>query len=201
MRGPPHDSNSATPLAPNYSPAMATTVKKTYHKRTRTIVPVSSSPPVTLSTARVSSKRAREEDDGENLHPKKRRNTTAKILSTITNKNKQPPPSKKPQRKSLTQLQLAFSAQPSLRSCDLCGLSYTRGTPEDESLHRSHCARVTKGMEWGRTEEKESGGAGVSVVRQDVRLKCGEHGRIISFRADVSGRMGTKVSDRQIIEE
>ena len=56
-------------------------------------------------------------------------------------------------------------------------------------------------MEWGRTEEKESGGVGVSVVRRDVKLKCGTHGRIISFRADVSGRIGTKVSGPQIAEE
>ena len=56
-------------------------------------------------------------------------------------------------------------------------------------------------MEWSRTEEKESGGAGVSVVRRDVRLKCGEHGRIISFRADAPGKIGTKVSGSQIIEE
>jgi N-acetyltransferase len=179
---------------------MATTVKKTYHKRTRTIASVSSSSPVPLSP-RASSKRAREEDDGENIHPTKRQNTTVKILSTITNKNKQPPPSKKPQRKPLTQLQLAFSAQPALRSCNLCGLSYTRGTPEDESLHRSHCARVTKGMEWGRERRRRGSRAGVSVVQDDVKLKGGEHGRIISFRADVSGKIGTKVSGRQVAEE
>lgn len=195
IQTPPHHLNPTT------VPAMATTVKKTYHKRARTMVSVSSSPPAPLFLAHVSRKRAREEDEGENFHPKKRQNSTVKILSTITNNHKQQPPSKKPQRKSLTQLHLAFSAEPSLRSCNLCGLSYTHGTPEDESLHRTHCARVTKGMEWGRTEEKESGGVGVSVVRRDVRLKCGEHGRIISFRADASGRIGTKVSGRQIAEE
>ena len=181
---------------------MTTTVKKTYHKRTRTIAPVSSSSPaspVLLSPAHATGKRAREEnDDGENIHPAKRQNTTVKTLSTITNKNKRTPPSRKPHRKPFTQLQLALSTQPAFRSCGLCGLSYTRGTPEDESLHRSHCARVTKGMEWGREEEKESGRAGVSVVRDDVKLKGGEHGRIISFRADVSGKIGTKVSLLQV---
>ena len=49
-------------------------------------------------------------------------------------------------------------------------------------------------MQWGRNEEKESGGVGALVVREDVKLKCGERGRIVSFRADVSGRIGTKVS-------
>lgn len=58
-----------------------------------------------------------------------------------------------------------------------------------------------KGMQWGRNEEKESGGVGVSVVREDVKLKCGEHGRIVSFRADVSGKIGTKVSGHQVAEE
>jgi len=195
IQTPHHHSNPTT------FPAMATTVKKTYHRRTRTMASVSSSPQVLLTPARASSKRKREEDDSENIHPTKRQNTTSKSQSTITSKNKQPPPSKKPQRKPLTQLHLAFSAQPALRSCNLCGLSYTHGTPEDESLHRSHCARVKKGMEWGLKEEKESGGVGVSVVRGDVKLKCGSYGRIISFRADASGRIGTKVSGPQVAEE
>ena len=182
---------------------MATTVKKTYHKRTRTMVPVSSSSlewPIPPRPARASRKRAREEnDDGENIHPTKRQNTTVKALSTVTSKNKRIPPSKKPRRKPLTQLQLALSTQPALRSCDLCGLSYTRGTPEDETLHRSHCARVTKGMEWGRDEEKERSRVGVSVVQEDAKLKDGEHGRIISFRADASGKIGTKVSAAKLL--
>ena len=181
-------------------PAMTTTVKKTYTKRTRTIAPSSSSSlerPVPLSYVNTSRKRARDENDnGEDTQRAKRQNTIVKTGSTTTTKNKQTPPSKKPPRKPLTQLQLAFSTQPALRSCDLCGLSYTRGTPEDESLHRSHCARVTKGMEWGREEEKESRRAGVSVVQDDVKLKGGEHGRIISFRPNASGKIGTKVSGR-----
>ena len=184
---------------------MATTVKKTYHKRTRTMAPLLSSspewpvPPPPPST-RASRKRARSEnDDSENIHPTKRQNITVKALSTVTSNNKQTPPSKKPRRKPLTQLQLALSTQPALRSCDLCGLSYTRGTPEDESLHRSHCARVTKGMEWGRDEEKERSRVGVSVVQEDVKLRGGEHGRVISFRADVSGKIGAKVSAAKLL--
>ena len=188
-------------LNSDHIPAMATTVKKTYSKRTRTIASFSFGSPgrrVPLSPANTSRKRARDEnDDGENAHPAKRQNTTVKPLSIITNKNKnkQPPLSKKPQRKPLTQLQLALSTKPALRSCDLCGLSYTHGTPEDECLHKSHCARVTKGMEWGREEEK----AGILVVQEDVGLKGGKHGRIISFRADASGKIGTKVSSRQVV--
>lgn len=41
---------------------------------------------------------------------------------------------------------------------------------------------------------------GVSVVRGYVKLKCGEHGRIVSFRGDVSGGIGTKVSVRQVVK-
>ena len=40
-------------------------------------------------------------------------------------------------------------------------------------------------MEWGR-EEKESGRVGISVMQGDVKLKGGEHERIVSFRVDMS---------------
>lgn len=48
-------------------------------------------------------------------------------------------------------------------------------------------------MEWGREEEKERGKAGVEEVESGVRLKDGRRGRIICFRADVGGRIGSKV--------
>jgi len=73
-----------------------------------------------------------------------------------------------------------------------------RNTPEGEALHRSQCARVTNGWEWGREEEKENGRASVSVVQDHVKLKGGEHGRIISFCADVSCKVAKKVSGRQV---
>lgn len=39
---------------------------------------------------------------------------------------------------------------------------------------------------------KESGGVGGSVVQDDVTLKGGENGRIVSFRADVPGKVACK---------
>ncbi|KAF7295339.1 N-acetyltransferase ECO1 [Mycena indigotica] len=91
--------------------------------------------------------------------------------------------------------QLHFNIDQSvLRSCSLCGLSYNKGAPDDESLHKSHCTRVQKGMEWGRDEEKECSKAGVVEVSSNVKLKNGLRGRIISFRADLGGKIGSKIS-------
>jgi hypothetical protein len=55
-------------------------------------------------------------------------------------------------------------------------------------------------MEWSREDVKESDRAGVLVVQEDVKLKSGEHGRIIGFRVNVSGKIGTKVSSRLVAE-
>lgn len=49
-------------------------------------------------------------------------------------------------------------------------------------------------MEWGREEERESTKAGVTEAATGLKLKSGVRGRIISFRADVGGRIGSKVS-------
>jgi len=48
-------------------------------------------------------------------------------------------------------------------------------------------------MEWGKEEERESGKKGVVKVVGGVRLKDGRKGRIVCFRADVGGRIGSKV--------
>jgi N-acetyltransferase len=97
-------------------------------------------------------------------------------------------------QKKLTQLHLAFDdAPPALRACSLCGLTYTVGAPDDEALHRTHCARVQRGLEWGREEERERERAVVTQIRTDVRLKDGRTGRIVCFRADAPGRVGAKV--------
>ncbi|KAG8843105.1 hypothetical protein FRB96_004354 [Tulasnella sp. 330] len=89
----------------------------------------------------------------------------------------------------LTQLHLSFTT--SIRTCSLCQLSYTRGAPDDERLHKTHCLRVTRGMEWGREEEKTEQ---VQVVETNVKTRDGRTGRIVSFRADVKGKLGFKVS-------
>lgn len=92
-------------------------------------------------------------------------------------------------------IQLHFCVdRPILRTCPSCSLSYTKGVPEDEALHSAHCVRVQKGMEWGREEEKEKFKACIEEVVTGAKLKSGLRGRIICFRADVSGRIGSKVS-------
>lgn len=96
---------------------------------------------------------------------------------------------------ALTQLHFALETSV-LRTCTQCSLSYTRGAPDDEALHRSHCARVQRGMEWGKEEQREAHKAGVLEIATAVKLKHknGAMGRIISFPASVSGKIGTKVS-------
>ncbi|KAF8226903.1 hypothetical protein L208DRAFT_1460701 [Tricholoma matsutake] len=94
--------------------------------------------------------------------------------------------------RTLTQLHFSID-QTVLRTCSHCGLTYTKGAPDDEVLHRAHCARVQKGMEWGREEEKERLKYDVTEVLTGVKLKDGRQGRIICFRADVGGKIGTKL--------
>lgn len=97
-------------------------------------------------------------------------------------------------QKQLTQLHFALDTTV-LRTCALCALTYTRAAPDDESLHRAHCARVQRGMEWGKEEEREAknGKARIEEVRTDVKLRNGAKGRVICFRADVGGKIGSKV--------
>ncbi|KAG8967924.1 hypothetical protein FRC03_009059 [Tulasnella sp. 419] len=131
---------------------------------------------------------------------KRKRSTVPSLLESLVSS----PPKKKrtaakqkenrpvqPSTSSMTQLHLAFGS--ALKTCKLCGLSYTRGAPQDEQLHKSHCQRVTKGMEWGKDEEK---GGEVTVVREGVKLKGGLKGRILQVKADIKGkgRLGTKVA-------
>ena len=94
--------------------------------------------------------------------------------------------------KNLTQLHFTLDSS-ILRTCPLCDLTYTKGAPEDETLHNSHCARVQKGMQWRRDEERASAEAHISEIATGVKLKGGKLGRIISVSADVGGKIGTKV--------
>lgn len=99
-------------------------------------------------------------------------------------------------QKALIQLHFNID-QSTLRTCSLCNLSYTRGAPDDESLHRAHCARVRQGMEWGRDEEKDkTRGSESSVVEvaSDIKLKgTKKAGRVICFPANIGGKPGAKV--------
>lgn len=118
-----------------------------------------------------------------NLPPSKRAKTSHKGNSSAAgHKN----------LKTLTQLHFCID-QTILRTCSHCGLTYTKGAPDDEALHRAHCARVQKGMEWGREEEREALKCGVTEVHRGVKLKDGRKGRIICFPADVGGKIGSKV--------
>ena len=97
-----------------------------------------------------------------------------------------------PRQQTLTQLHFALDGSV-LRACSLCGLSYTKGAPDDEALHRSHCSRVQRGMEWGKEEERDTLRANVDEVATTVKLRDGTKGRIICFPATVGGKIGTKV--------
>ena len=94
--------------------------------------------------------------------------------------------------KNLTQLHFTLDSS-ILRTCPLCDLTYTKGAPEDETLHNSHCARVQRGMQWRRDEERAAAEAHISEIAAGVKLKGGKSGRIISVSADVGGKTGTKV--------
>lgn len=170
---------------------MSTKVVRTYGNRARPSIP--SSPPSNLASSSpppATIKRKRPFEDAfasSNAPPLKKR---AKSSATVKSKSKG---GLKPKQKTLTQLHFCVDTS-ILRTCPLCDLSYTKGAPDDEELHRAHCSRVQKGMEWGRDEEKEKVKAGVEEVASVVRLKDGKRGRIISFRADVGGKIGSKVS-------
>jgi N-acetyltransferase len=103
-------------------------------------------------------------------------------------------PKSKEDRPPKTLTQLHFTLDSSiLRTCPLCDLTYTKGAPEDETLHNSHCARVQRGMQWRRDEERAAAEAHISEIATSVKLKGGKLGRIISVSADVGGKIGTKV--------
>lgn len=84
-----------------------------------------------------------------------------------------------------------------MRKCPLCDLSYIKGAEDDEALHKTHCARVQQGMEWGREEEKDGIRDGQSMileVENDIKLTgAKEKGRIICLPVDVNGKIGAKV--------
>lgn len=106
-------------------------------------------------------------------------------------------PAKKLAKKEDGLTQLHFSIdKPTQRTCPLCGLTYTRGAVDDENLHKSHCLRVQRGMEWGREEDKEMGKDDnvCSIVEEDVALGSGQSGRIVSAKPVAGGKLGTKVS-------
>ena len=154
--------------------------------------------PLDYPSDRSSSLAAEENETTTKVIGMKRKRPFTEILSNVAPPKKKASSSKlasKDNKKPLTQLH--FSIDRSIvRSCSLCGLSYTQGAIGDESLHKTHCARIRKGMEWGKEEERERLKYGSSAVEvdDDVHLKGREKGRIISVDATCGGKIGQRVS-------
>lgn len=186
-----------------------TSVIHTYASRKRR-VPVprpplsspSSSPPATPPILRASKRPFSDlassfTNETSLFQPSKRLKSTPKPIISTTTKKKQKDSSKSRNQKTLTQLHFNID-QTILRTCPLCDLSYIKGAPGDERLHRAHCSRVRQGMEWGRDEERErinlKHGSAVVEVNSNIKLKNGKKaGRIICFPADIGGKIGLKV--------
>ncbi|KAK0227932.1 hypothetical protein IW262DRAFT_565059 [Armillaria fumosa] len=163
---------------------MPSNITRTYSARRNRVYPPSS-PSSGLSSSPVpttSKKRPLQERSNDSSPPAKR---VKKDVPTKT--------ATKSRQKSLTQLHFCID-QSIIRTCSICGLSYTKGVPDDDALHRTHCSRVQRGMEWGREERRENEKAGIIEVASCVVLKDGTRGRIISVRADAGGKVGSKLS-------
>ena len=186
---------------------MASRIKRTYGTQImQSAGPSSSPPPSDLSSSPTSipstSKRPLEEDSSlQNTPPRKKAfvfppkpmtlsHTRSTKLSAKKSKSKGK--EKETGQKKLTQLHFSLDTT-ILRTCSICDLTYTKGAPDDEILHKTHCARVQRGLEWGKEEERESAKAGVEELESDIKLRNGVRGRIICFRADVGGKVGGKV--------
>ncbi|KAI0362323.1 hypothetical protein OH77DRAFT_1500041 [Trametes cingulata] len=169
---------------------MPTGIKRTYSTRAAKTAPPSSPPSELTSPPPLKRKRPLTDRPPEGNTPaKKARRTPA--ASNSKGKGKAGDASSK--QPKLTQLHFSLDT-PVLRTCPLCDLSYTRGAPDDEALHKAHCARVQRGLEWGKEEEREAARAGVEEVEGSVKLRNGARGRIICFRPDVGGKIGAKLT-------
>ena len=98
-----------------------------------------------------------------------------------------------PKKEPLVQLHF-ITDSPIVRTCALCDLTYTRGAPDDEALHKAHCARVQRGFEWRKEDEGVKAKGGATEVQADVRLKSGETGRILCLSLSGTGKLRQKAS-------
>lgn len=164
-------------------------VKRTYGSRHNTNTScISSSKEPASNEVQVGRKRPLSSSLYSNIPtPIKRAKCSVKLNSKQTKLS-----TKQNQKKILTQLHFAID-RTILWTCPLCDLSYTKGAVEDEHLHRSHCARVQRGMEWGKEEERESVKVGVVEIAKQVQIAGGKCGRIISCPAECVGKIGSKV--------
>lgn len=156
----------------------------------------------TLSSRTVTKKRVVPSSESDTINYSSSIHPTSSPSSSRTPTARTPKPSTlTPGSKKLKQLHLSLGQKSSIRTCPLCSLSYTRGTPEDEELHKKHCARIVRGAEWGKEEARFEGGV-VTVIEDGIRVKVTkegkakqeeEKGRIVCFRGDVGGKLGAKV--------
>ncbi|KAI0050908.1 hypothetical protein FA95DRAFT_1486386 [Auriscalpium vulgare] len=174
---------------------MSSSVKRTYSSRSRPAH--RSSSPSELASSPAKPSRKRPLTDHLSLHntqPTKKARFTASSVAKSKPKLKSRAKGKE-DRKPTGLTQLHFSLDTSvLRTCPLCDLTYTKGAPDDERMHKSHCARVERGMEWGREEERSCGKGEVREIATAVKLKHGGKGRIISVPADAGGKVGSKLA-------
>jgi N-acetyltransferase len=176
---------------------MPPTVQRTYSSRSRK-PQLNSSPISTLSSSPASAprglKRPLEQSssysslDNISSSPTPKRPKLEKIRPKASKTNA----SSKPKQKTLTQLHFCIDRSV-VRTCPTCGFTYTKGAVEDETLHRSHCLRVQRGMQWGKEEIREAEKAGVVEIATSISLKSGTRGRIISCKLGVGGKIGSKV--------
>ncbi|KAJ4488486.1 hypothetical protein J3R30DRAFT_3436101 [Lentinula aciculospora] len=160
---------------------MSSKVKRTYASRSEQSRICFPSPSSTFSSfpPTLSAKRRQPFDDFQSQVA-----APAKRVKISKNKSKQ---------RTLKQLHFCID-QSTVRKCTICKLSYTRGAEDDEALHRGHCARVQRGMEWGKEEERDKTSTGAREIADRVKLKDGKKGRIICVDATVGGKIGSKLS-------
>lgn len=187
-------------------------VKCTYSSRPRQFPssPQSSSSPTTSPSPNPIHRRKRPLADSSILNslPTKKTKNALELLKSSSSSTKSLNAKSNALKKKKTSLQstsvkattqLHFVVNKTLRTCLKCSLSYIKGAVEDETLHKKHCLRVQRGLEWGKEEEREADKAGVRVIEDLLRFKDvnGDiFARIISVPADVGGKIGAKVSSR-----
>lgn len=160
---------------------------RTYGARSRKSLPASesiaSSSDLSETTTPTPTKRP--------FEPSEPNRSTKRARSSVHTTKKSKPTGNSKQ-KSLIQLHFSID-QSILRRCPLCDLRYTHGAADDVALHKAHCARVQKGMEWSKEEDREGYGTSITEVKSRAKLTDGRTGRIISFPANVGGKIGNKV--------
>ena len=183
---------------------MSSKVQRTYSRRNRSTLSSSSPPPE--DPAPEPSTSSPSSTPPSSPIPK-RSLSDALVFGPLAKKPRLPQPSAnkpkyssatspkwRPQSKKRSLIQLHFSIDASiLRTCPICDLSYTKGAQDDEALHKSHCARIQRGLEWTKDEIKESIKHGVVEIESGIRLKDGSIGRILAVNANVPGKIGSKV--------